>query len=122
MRGFLWVCDELPIVVKLQGEGGDIPHDLDTVVYVVPGNIGHHPVDKHLGQESADAGIQEHHSVQRTKLTSPSGQINNSKIKWNSRVQIPDLELKRIIMFFMNYLALESLMPVCLSAMTNQIS
>ena len=97
MRGFLWVCDELPIVVKLQGEGGDIPHDLDTVVYVVPGNIGHHPVDKHLWQESADASIKEHHSVQRTKLTSPSGQINNLKMQmalefkslsWNSRARM----------------------------------
>ena len=81
MRRFLWVCDELSVVVKLQGEGGDIPHDLDTVVDVVPGNVGHHPVDKHLGQESADASIKEHHSVQRTKLTSPSGQINSLKMQ-----------------------------------------
>ena len=62
------VGDELAGLVKLQGEGSDVLHHLGSVLKVCPGNVGHHPVDVHLGQQSGDTRVQQHEGVEGSSL------------------------------------------------------
>ena len=52
MGGVDGVGDELPVLGELQGEGGHVPHYLGSLLNVITRNIGQHPVDVHLGQDT----------------------------------------------------------------------
>ena len=69
--GVARVSDELPVLVELEGEGGDVLHHLGPVLDVGAGDVGHHPVDVHLGQQPGDAGVQQHDGVEGSPLRGP---------------------------------------------------
>ena len=89
------VCDELPGIIELQGEGGHVLHHFGAPLDVGPGDVGHHPVDVHLGQQPGDACVQQHEGVESSSLAGPP-QVGRPGGHHGDRDGVPGLDQLRV--------------------------
>ena len=61
MRRLFGVFDDAPVILQLEGEGGDVLEHLDALLHLLSGNIHHQPVQVGVWQEPLNPTVNNHY-------------------------------------------------------------